>query len=650
MSMLVQANVARRSGVRQIPGRGPRLLLFAVIAGLGWASGGRGEEPAVPTNTVNTLSDPVNEREAGVRVDAMIRAADAGEPAVQHAYDAAELGMAALWIAAARMNPDKPSHRAPLMLLAQQAATVSRKQRELLRLYDPPAYRAFHTPEGEKLQTCLAGALTWENPPPNMPAAMVLAAQEPTMAWLEAQDAQTLKNPKLLIEILQHWGSLVAMDREHQYLSRLQATAKRLTEAPEAQTNEPLLRAVLQFAGKVGCRAADDFAAVSLNHSGATVRGVAATTLGKLGGDTALQALADRVEKESDPAVQIAIADALLRWPKAPEAGDACVSLFKRAADANVRRAVLNTAGRAEWPAREPLLRRAFEAGDDTALIGLAAKAVPDLDDKLLLRLKHNQDQFMDPNLLDAVAAARIEDAIPVITSLLRREKNIAMWLKYAAALETIGGSRAGAVLLQLLDGHRDGLETEYVVTSLGRLRHEPAVTRLARMAKDDGVEIGIRVQAIWALGRIQNDMARSELDNLQQIFTNPSVGHPLSEDLAYHFRLVGPHLLLARCRADPASAGTAIERMFAEGGPIEQTTLLAGLAEQGVDHPVIAVGLESLDFSVFYMAITAARAAGPAKYGPRVRRLAASPYVRALEQISIETWDLKSLLSEGWR
>jgi hypothetical protein len=92
------------------------------------------------------------------------------------------------------------------------------------------------------------------------------------------------------------------------------------------------------------------------------------------------------------------------------------------------------------------------------------------------------------------------------------------------------------------------------------------------------------------------------------------------------------------------------ISRMFSESGPIEQTTLLSGLAEQGRDHPIIAMGLESQDFPVLFMAIAAAKAANPATYGPRVRRLASSPYIQALADISLETWDLRGLLSEGWR
>lgn len=641
---------SRRNGTEHPPGRGWRLLLFAVIGGLSLASVGRGEGPAVSADAVKLLNDPANEREAAIRIDALAQAADAGEPTAGKAYEAAELGLSALWAAAARMNPDKPSHRTPLLLLAGQVASARKTQRELLRLYDPPAYRAFYTQEGAQLQAWLAGALPWTNPPPNMAQTMVLAAPAPTMDWLEAQDVQAQKAPDLLIEILRQWGSLAAMGREHQYLPRLQATARRLTEAPSVRTDETLLRAVLQFLGDVGCRAADDFAAASLDHPAAALRCTAAAALGKLGSDTALRALAGRVQEESDPAVQTAIADALGRWPREPEAGDACRRLYGRAAGDDVRRAALNAAANADWPERESLVRRALEAGDGGALIALAARPVPGLNDVLLTRLKHEEGPLLDPVLLDAVAVARITNAVPVVVDNLRREKNIAMRLKYIAALETIGGDGAASALVRLLDGQSDDLETEYVVTSLGRLSHVPAAAALARIAKDEGVEIGIRVQAIWALGRMQNDTAKKEMEDIQRIAFKPSTGRSLPADLAYHYRLVAPHLLLARLRADPASARDAIERMFAEEGPIEQTVLLAGLAEQGVDHPVIAAGFESLDFSVFYMAMAAGRAAAPAKYGPLVRRLAASPYIQALADISLETWGLHSLLSEGWR
>lgn len=624
--------------------------LFAFVAALGWMTAGQAPAASLTTNTAIRMTDPVNDREAVTRIEALVQAAEAGEPTAQKAYEAAELGLSALWAASTRLDPEKPSHRGPLLILAEQVSNVRKTQRELLRLYDPSAYRAFYTPEGVRLQTWLASALTWENPPPNMPRVMVMAAPDPTIAWLEAQDDRALKTPGLLIEILGQWGSLAAMGREYQYLPRLNTLAQRLTESPAVRTDEPLLRAVLQFIGDAACRDGDSFVADALGHATPAVRRIAAATLGRLRGDTALQALTDRAGKESDPVVQTAIAGALLRWPAEPEAGEACQRLYGRAANADVRRAVLNAAAFAQWPAREPLVRRAFEAGDGAALIALAAKPVPGLDVSLLERLQNHEGQFVDPYLLDAVVAARPAGAVPLIAGFLRQEKNVAMRLKYVSALEAIGGNAAGATLLKWIDGSKEAMETEFVITSLGRMRFEPAVSRLAQLAKDANVEISMRVQAIWALGRMQNEQARSELAEIEKMLNAPDVGFFPSADAAFHFRLVTPHLLLARLRFDRAAAGDKIQAMFDEGWPIKQATLLAGLAEQQIDHPIIAAGMESSDFAVFYMAITAARASNPAKYGPRVRRLAMSPYIQALAEISLETWDLKSLLTEGWR
>mgnify|MGYP003347676659 CR=1 FL=1 len=77
----------------------------------------------------------------------------------------------------------------------------------------------------------------------------------------------------------------------------------------------------------------------------------------------------------------------------------------------------------------------------------------------------------------------------------------------------------------------------------------------------------------------------------------------------------------------------------------MEKAMLLGGLREQKADHPIIAEGLRSHDFAVLYLAIGAARAANPKLYEPRLRELAASPFMQALADMGIETWQLRDLL-----
>lgn len=628
-----------------------RVLALALAATVADAATVHTAEPPADVTVVDAGNAGPEEREVTRRITVLLQAADAGEPTAQKVYEAAELGMAALWEAAGRMNLDQETHRAPFILLAEQTAAVRRTQRELLRLYDPPAYRAFYTPDGSRLQARIARALQWKNPPANLLAAMVLAAPEPTLAWLEAQDEEALREPARLLEILRVWGGVVALGREHAFIQPLRAVGERLARSPAVNANDRLLVGVIRFLGDLNCRGAAESVTAWLEHPNAAVRRAAVETLGRLRGDTALNALIDRVPKETDAEAQGLLANALGRWPGDPAAGDACLDLYARSPSQEARRSVLNAAGRATWPARDPLVRRAFEHRDGGALIALAIKPVPGLEDGLLQRLHESEGRLLDPSLLDALAVAQVAAATPALVQAFNKEQNIAMRLKLIFALETLGGNEAGAALLKRLDDVSNELETEYVITALGRMRHVGAVPRLARLARDAHAPISVRIQAIWALGCLPHEEARATLEDLwahvAQYF-GTSGSKSLTPDQAVHLRVVSPHILLARFRQGVPAARDEIDRAFAEGGPIEQTTFLAGIRDQRGDHPIIAKGLESGEFAVLYMAIAAARAANPGAYGPRVRQLAASPYIQALADIALETWDLRSLL-EGW-
>ncbi|MEI6148822.1 MAG: DegT/DnrJ/EryC1/StrS family aminotransferase, partial [bacterium] len=381
------------------------VLALALAATVADAATVHTAEPPADVTVVDAGNAGPEEREVTRRITVLLQAADAGEPTAQKVYEAAELGMAALWEAAGRMNLDQETHRAPFILLAEQTAAVRRTQRELLRLYDPPAYRAFYTPDGSRLQARIARALQWKNPPANLLAAMVLAAPEPTLAWLEAQDEEALREPARLLEILRVWGGVVALGREHAFIHPLRAVGERLARSPAVNANDRLLVGVIRFLGDLNCRGAAESVTAWLEHPNAAVRRAAVETLGRLRGDTALNALIDRVPKETDAEAQGLLANALGRWPGDPAAGDACLDLYARSPSQEARRSVLNAAGRATWPARDPLVRRAFEHRDGGALIALAIKPVPGLEDGLLQRLHESEGRLLDPSLLDAELA-----------------------------------------------------------------------------------------------------------------------------------------------------------------------------------------------------------------------------------------------------
>ena len=273
---------------------------------------------------------------------------------------------------------------------------------------------------------------------------------------------------------------------------------------------------------------------------------------------------------------------------------------------------------------------------------------MPDLEKELMRLLATWEGKTPEPDLIDALAASRIQAALPALAEALDRETNIAIRLKLIFALEKIGGQTAEQALLKALVETRGELEAENLIAAIGRLKLSAAIPHLSELAKRRDIPMSVRVQAIWALGCMPDTSARDEIRSIEAQFTDsftaPAAG-PKSWDTAFHLRAAKPHLLLARYRNDSAEAGEEISRLFAEGEPLVQTVLLLGLLEQKSDHPIIARGLKSQEFFVLCTSIAAAREANPAKYRSHVRELAASPFVQAAAHVRGETWDLRKLL-----
>lgn len=603
---------------------------------------------AVPATCV-AQTEGADEREAAGRIEDLVRAADAGESTAQLAFDAAELGMAALWSAADRMDLEQDAHRAPFLLLAEHAAVSRKVHPELLRLYDPPAHRAFYTPAGSDLQAVVGRALAWKNPPRHMPQAVVMAAPEPTLAWLTAQCEGTPADPDRLLAILQAWGIAIGIGRERQYMPRLRELAAQLAASPALRADETLLLGVIRFVRYTGSREAAGSLAACAEHRSQDIRRAAAAALGTLADDSALQALLAWAAREEAPQVQAGIAEALGNWPDKQEAGAACLRLFEQATEAKVRRSVLHAAGTSKWPQRDSLIRQALERRESFLLgAALAAEAVPGLEKELMRLLATWQGKTPEPPLVDALAASRVAAAAPALSEALQRESNIAIRLKLIFALEKIGGGTSEQALLQALEATDSELEGEYLVAAIGRLKLSAAIPQLSELARRHDIPMNVRVQAIWGLGCMPDPSARAEIEKIEaqftELFAANEDGH-LDRDAAFHLSAAKPHLHLALYRMGSASAGKEISRLFADGDPLAQTVLLLGILDQKTDHPIIAEGLKSSEFFVLCTAIAAARESNPAKYRARILRLAASPFVQAAADVRGESWNLHRLL-----
>lgn len=605
--------------------------------------------PAIPRTLGAAEHHHADEHNLEQLIRELTGAVDAGKPAAGLAYKAAEEGMAAVWAAAKLMDLERQEYRAPFLVLAEHAAVSRKYHPELLRLYDPPSYRAFYTPAGVDLQGVIGQALHWENPPRNMPNATVLAAPEPTFTWLAAHRRGIPANPGRLIDILDSWGSTVGIGRERHYVPRLRELAAQLAANPAIRGDEKMLGALLRFLLVVPSQSAVQSLAACESHRAAEVRVAAVEALGAVAEESALQALLDWAEREKEPSVLVGIAKALGRWPERAEAGAACLRLFEKAADPTVQRSVLYSAGVSKWPQRNQLIHQAL-AQKNSMLLGavFAAGPVPGLKEELIRLLDTWEGETPEPDLIDALAASRVEPAAPVLAKALSREANIAMRLKLIFALEKIRGEAAEQALLEALAKTKNELEAEYLISAIGNLKLSAAIPSLSKLAKRRDIPMVVRVQAIWALGCMPDTSAREQLSSIDAYFTELFAGPAAAAkdyDAAFHRQAAKPHLLLARYRHDPAGADKEISRLFAEGDPLVQTFLLLGLLDQKSDHPIVALGLRSKEFYVLCTSIAAAREAAPAKYRKRIMKLAASPFVRAAADVRGESWDLHKLL-----
>jgi len=590
-----------------------------------------------------------DQQEANRRIRDLVHAANAGQPTAILAFNAAGLGMAALWSAADLMDLDREEHRAPFLLLAEHAAVSRRYHRELLRLYDPPAYRAFYTPAGTNLQTIVGRALRWKDPPRNMPEAVVMAAPESALAWLTAQSKGKPTNPELLLDILEAWGTTIGIGRERQYIPQLRALAAQLVANEDIRTDDTLLPGVLRFARPLsGSEAVESLASLAA-HPADNIRIAAVAALGLVGDESALRALLAWVESERTPSVQAKIAEALGRWPDHPEAGAACLKLFERATESTVRRSVLYAAASSKWPQRNGLIHQALKMKDSMLLgAALAAEPVPDIEQELMRLLGTWDGKTPEPALIDALAASRVQAAVPVLVEALDRESNIAIRLKLIFALEKIKGTTAEQALLETLEETDDELEAEHLVSVIGRLKLSAAIPHLGRLARNEAVPMNVRVMAIWGLGCMPDESASAEIERIDAAFAElfaVTEADRADWDKAFHLSVAKPHLLLARYRMGSAAAGEEINSMFANDGPVVQSVLLLGILEQKADHPIIEKGLKSNEFFVLCAALAAARESNPGKYRPRIRELAASPFIQAAASVRGETWNLHKLL-----
>lgn len=586
-------------------------------------------------------------------VEQLVQKADAGEAAAGLAQQAGERGMEAALEAAAALDRGKPRRCKVLYETIAVAGRARRSHEELLKLYDPAAYRVFYSKEGLADQKKIASGLSWPQWPDYLPEAVVRAAPVPALEWLGRQSASPAPPLEQLQAILRQWGWWVRTGNERQHHQALARLAGSLASNPALRGTPSARAAFLRFLSDTACKEALDFVVESLEETSAEVRGEACRTLGRIGGAAALDALLRLAARESDTHVLEKLTVALEAWQDSPEVGDSMLALFQRTDRDEVRRAILYTAAQARWPQRAELILRAFDSPGagvpGVALDALAQRAIPESLPKTLALLESLEQP--QPQLVDALGALGDPRAVPHLVRWLERETHAPLRLKIAWALENTPGEEAHQAILELLAREKNPLTAEHVVAIAGRLRLPAAVPLLISLAEDTTAPFSVRIQAIAALGQFDLPQVRERLNGLGQQpekhFAEEAT--PESADLeGQRVELARLFVALARLRLGEPEAAAELQRLYERAGPAVKLHALLQLAEARRDHPIIAQGLDSADFVVLLAAVRAAGAASPRQYHRQLVAMQRAPFLSALLSSGLDILNFKSSLEEA--
>ena len=572
-------------------------------------------------------------------MEQLMERADANDVPASLVKDASDLGIPAALAGAEFLAENKPARAQLLCEVMVPAGNTRRSDRELLRLYNPDAYRLFYTPEGIANQQKFAPPLAWKTWPGSFPDAVVGIAPVPLLAWLNAQAAAPKPALEKIARLSRSLGWWLRAQGERQHADAFRAAIVALSANAVLTADPTTAAALLRLIADSGATAATPFVIQQLGSPKLEVRSAAVDVLGRLAAHdaptrtAALDAFVKLTATEADASVQNRLATIAESWSDEPKIGDALLALYQRTTDTEVRRSILFTVSKATWPQRAAIIKAAFAAPGGgvvaVALDALAAKPIPELSDAVFELVHDNADA--NPQLIDAAGAYGEARFAPTLLKWLKAEKNVAVQAKLLLALEKIPGEAVSQALADQLGQTAD----PYLATTLCHIasrRDLPAaVPMLVGLAEDTTAPMPIRAQAIWALGRYTLPAAR---DSLTRLRTEPAKffktveGAPLVPETLEQVRL---YLALAALRQNDPAAEAEVTQRFNEGTPGTQLATLLALAELRRDDPLIATGLNSADYAVFQGAVQAAALANPAGYHDRLAALEKTPWISAL-------------------
>ncbi|HZK80207.1 MAG TPA: hypothetical protein VFC46_04050, partial [Humisphaera sp.] len=230
--------------------------------------------------------------------------ADAGKDVGAYVTSTADLGIDAAIECARHIDAGHDARNAALLEVISLAGQSRRSNGELLKLYDPSAYRLYYLESGIADQQLLGQALALTTWPSKLPDAMVRAAPKATLAWMKQQATQNHPRIRELILIWQTWGFWARVGHERQYKPDLDEAASELN-ASAAIHNDPLaLPALLRFAGEVHSKRMETAVLNCMIGFTPAVRAEAASACGRLASEACADAIIKAARREGDPTVQ----------------------------------------------------------------------------------------------------------------------------------------------------------------------------------------------------------------------------------------------------------------------------------------------------------------------------------------------------------
>lgn len=567
----------------------------------------------------------------------------------------ADRGMAAAMATLSALDEKMPHRRAMVYEVIGLAGRSRGWHPELLRRYDKDAYRIFYEPPGVAEQERIAACLAWEPWDRAYVDALVRAAPVPTLKWLRAQAASPKPSVERVMPVMMAWGVWVRQQREMHHAEDVRTVTAMLFANEAIRTNATALAALVRVAGDCRAGAATStIAELLLNSPEVAVRSEASAALGKLGGAVARDALMKCLASEQERIILSRASGVLENWPDDDAVGAALLSLFDRTREPSVRRAILFSATKGRWKERDAMIEKAL-ASDDGGVVGtglqaFAAKPAPKSAEAVVSIATDTRQ--VQAGIVDAIAAIADPQTTLLLASWLKKESNPSIMIKIVVGLRANGDARARKALLEVAESSDQAMVVEQAILALDALGDEAVLPLATRLAEDRAAPLGVRLQAILALGRFDKPESKDVLARLRakidEAFAEPKGDEPVKLASYERYERARLYLAMARVRQGDKAAAQELADLFDAGTTTSQYYTLFLLGWLKIDHPIITRGLRSGDFSLLLAAVRSATQIDAAKYRAEIERIESAPFLRAIRESGIDSLNFRDVLREA--